>query len=72
MSEIRSCIDNVHFDDEVMLKCREDIFNKLNVAKSSSVHTNTLKLDMIDLRSSYNQILTTNMKMKTRKALIER
>jgi len=51
MSEIRSCIENVHFDHENMLKFKEDVFNKLNKAKNQSFKTNTLKLDMIDLRS---------------------
>lgn len=49
MSEIRSCIENVHFDHENMLKFKEDVFNKLKVPKN--INYNTLKLDMIDLRA---------------------
>lgn len=72
MTEIRSCIDSVHFDDENMLKFKEDVFNKLNVPKCQAYKNNTLKLDMIDLRSCYNNILVRNKKMKKQKTQIER
>lgn len=70
MTEIRSCIDSVHFDDEDMLKCKDDVFRKLNVPKSNK--SNTLKLDMIDLKSSYNSVVSRNQKMKFKKSQIER
>lgn len=50
MTEIRSCIESVNFDDEDLLKYNDEVFRKLNVPKNN--HTNTLKLDMIDLKFS--------------------
>jgi hypothetical protein len=70
MNEIRSCIDSVHFDDDDMLRLNDDVFRKLNVPKSNK--TNTLKLDMIDLKSSYNSVVKKNQKMKFKKSQIER
>lgn len=70
MTEIRSCIESVHFDEEDMLKYKDDVFIKLNVPKAN--HTNTLKLDMIDLKESYNNVMNKNKKMKFKKSQIER
>lgn len=50
MTEIRSCIESVNFDEEDLLKYNDEVFRKLNVPKNN--HTNTLKLDMIDLKFS--------------------